>query len=130
MKHIHSFSLVIALMAILSSNAAAQMAPPVPMTPQHFSQLAPGANVEVMIRVDNVRRQSVEATILQRKTDTNYKATATHAVFYLASGTPMIMGSPKDVSAGAVLYVYGILTKPAHVDIKKIVVVTQYTKVD
>lgn len=114
----------------LASPAFAQMAPPKPMTPAQFSALGSGQNCQIMIRVDSVKRESVGATVLQYRTDTEYSATKTHAVLFLPSGTPMVMGAQADVTPGAVLYVYGIVTKAGRVDVKKAVVVTKYTKVE
>ncbi len=105
-------------------------APPVPMTPEEFAKAQAGQSVQIAVRVDRVQRTTLYAELLRHETDTTSKATGKQVVLYFADGTPVMMGSAADVATGSVLYVYGILTKPNHVDAKRIVVDTKFVKVE
>ncbi|MBV9972377.1 MAG: hypothetical protein JO135_03495 [Candidatus Eremiobacteraeota bacterium] len=111
--------------------AAAQMMgpPPVPMSPQQFSQAHAGQPVQIAVRVQRMRRSMLYAELLQHQTDTLSKATGKAVELYFADGTPVIMGTASEIRPGAVLFVYGIVTKPGHVDIKRAVIDTRYVRV-
>ncbi len=112
--------------------AGAQMMghkPPVPMSPQQFTQAAAGQNVQIAVRVTAVKRNTLLAQLLQHETDARSRATNTHVTLYYADGTPVVMGTARDIVPGAVLFVYGIVTKPGHVDVKQAVVDTRFVKV-
>jgi hypothetical protein len=108
----------------------AQMGPPpIPMSPTQFSEAAIGQNVQIAVRVQRVERSTLYAELLARETDTLSKATGKQVVLFFPDGTPVIMGTASDVVPGAVLYVYGVVTKAGHVDAKRVVVDTKYVKV-
>jgi len=112
--------------------AGAQMMghkPPVPMSPQQFSQAVAGQNVQIAVQVTSIKRNTLLGHLLQHETDALSKATTTSVTLYYADGTPVIMGTPRDIVPGAVLFVYGILTRPGHVDVKQAVVDTRFIKV-
>ncbi len=119
----------IILLAILLAQMGMH-APPVPMTPEQFAQAVPGQNVQIAVRVDGVQRTTIYAELLRHETDSTAKATGRHVVLYFAGGTPVVMGSASDVAKGALLYVYGIITKSNHVDAKRVVVDTRFIKVE
>jgi len=104
-------------------------APPVPMSPAQFAQAAPGHSVEISVRVKRVDRSTLYTELLAQETATQAKVTGKEVVIFFADGTPVVMGGASDVTAGATLYVYGVLTKPAHVDAKRVVVDTKYVTV-
>lgn len=120
-----------ALLAGTAGPALAQMGhgPPVPMTPAQFAEAASGASVQIEIRIRRVNRSALDSELLARETDTLLTNTGKTVSVFFSDGTPVIMGAPSDVTAGAVLYVYGILTKPGHVDAKRVVVVTKLVTV-
>jgi hypothetical protein len=118
----------IALAAMLP--AAAQMAAPTPMTLQQYTEAGPGANVRIVVRVDSAKRQTVAATVLARKSESLYSQTAQHVTLYVASGTPIVMGTVADLKGGAVVFVDGIVTRRGHVDVKEAIVFTPYAKVE
>lgn len=133
MKTFASIAGALALAASISGAAKAQMMghqPPVPMTPAQFSSTLPGQSVQIAVRVRHVDRNTIQAVLLQHVTGAVSKATHTAVVLYFPDGTPVIMGSARDVTPGAVLFVYGVVTKPYHVDVKRLVVDTQYVKVE
>jgi|SRR5579884_1235244 len=112
--------------------AAAQMMghkPPVPMSPLQFSQASAGQKVQIAVRVTAVKRNTLVAQLLQHETDSLAKATSTRVTLYYPDGTPVIMGTAQDIVPGAVLFVYGVVTKPGHVDVKQAVVDTRFVKV-
>jgi hypothetical protein len=131
----HAFRTLLAASAIalvIPQLAGAQMMghkPPVPMSPQQFSQAMAGQNVQIAVRVTAVKRNTLLAQLLQHETDTLSRVTTTRVTLYYPDGTPVIMGSARDIVPGAVLFVYGILTKPGHVDVKQAVVDTRFVKV-
>ena len=104
--------------------------PPVPMTPQQFAAAQPGQNVQIAVRVVRVNRTMLYGDLLQRKTDTTSKTTGRRVTLYFADGTPVVMGSARDITPGAVLYVYGVVTKAGHVDVKQAVVDTRFVQVE
>jgi len=85
--------------------------------------------VQIAVRVQRMKRSTLYAELLQHQTDTVNKATAKPVVLYFADGTPVVMGTAREVVPGAILFVYGVLTKPGHVDIKRAVIDTKYVQV-
>lgn len=120
----------IALLTIVLAQMMMGHGPPVPMTPQQLAASLPGQNVQIEVRIQKSNRAAVSGELLLRESDTLSKATGKTVELYLPDGTPVIMGSANQIVPGAVLFVYGVVTKPNHVDVKKVVVVTQYVKVE
>ena len=119
---------------VLASNAVPALAqmghgPPLPMTPAQFSQAASGQSVQIEVRIRGVNRSTLEAELLARESDSTLRLTGQSVSVFFPDGTPVVMGVPSDVASGAVLFVYGILTKPGHVDAKRVVVVTKVVTV-
>ena len=135
MKYIFRSLLAASIIMLASSQlAGAQMMggahkPPVPMSPQQFSQAVAGQTVQLAVRVTAVKRDTLLVQLLQHETDKISKATSTRVTLYYPQGTPVVMGTPRDVVPGAVLYISGVLTKPGHVDVKQAVVYTRFVTV-
>ncbi len=104
--------------------------PPVPMTAAQFSGVRIGGSVQISVRVERVKRTTLYSELLEQKTDSLDKATGKRVTLYFADGTPVVMGTASEVGPGAVLFVYGVVTKPGHVDIKRAVVDTKYVKIE
>ena len=119
------------LTAALGTAAQAQMmhAPPVPMSAKEFAAASTGQNVQIAVRVERRKRATLWGELLDHRTDTLAKATGKRVTLYLADGTPVVMGTAADVVPGAVLFVYGVVTKPGQVDVKRLVVDTKYVHV-
>ena len=116
----------------LASPAVAQMggqAPPQPMSPAQFAQTGIGQTVQVAVRVQRVARSTLYAELLAHETDTVSKATGKQVVVFFPDGTPIVMGQTSDVKPGAVLFIYGVLTRAGQVDAKRVVVDTKYVTV-
>lgn len=103
--------------------------PPVPMTQAQFSRATVGQMVQIAVRVDSVKRKVIFTELLQHQTDTTAKATGAHVQLYLPEGTPLVMGSATDITPGAILYIYGVVTKPGNVDVKRAVIDTKFITV-
>lgn len=125
------YALFLALAGALSAATAdAQMGPPIPMTAGQFANSTSGQDVILAVRVDTLARTKLDAELLERVTDSRYRATGRRIVLYLAAETLFVMGSITDVKPGAIIFVYGVATATGHADVKKVVVVTPYAKVE
>ena len=122
------FAVLAALFA--AAPAAAQMAPPIPMTPAQFSSAVSGANVTLVLRVSTYARSTLEGELLERVSDSRYTQSGKNVELYLPPETPFVMGSAADLKAQAVIFVYAVATTPEHADVKKVVVVTPYVTVE
>ncbi len=127
MKH-----LVYLVMAVLAASGAAraQMAPPMPLTAAQFASSATGQSVTLVVRVDRLVRASLDAELLERVSDSLYKTTGQRVSLYLPAETSFVMGSMSDLKPGAIVFVYAVATTAAHADVKKVIVVTPYVKVE
>ena len=121
------------LAGAFTTGALAQMmghAPPVPMSYQAFSKAAPGQNVQIAVQVQSVTRSTVSAEFLEHKTDAISTRTGKRVKLFLPRDVPVIMGASSDIAPGAVLFVYGIVTRSGSaVDAKRVVVDTKYVTV-
>jgi len=126
-------SLTCAFAVSLAAPARAQMmgghTPPAPMTPGQFSAARIGQNVQIAVQVVRRNRANISAELLAQQSQTLSKRTGKRVSLYFPDGTPTIMGAAADVNAGAVLFVYGVLTKPGHVDVKRLVVDTRFVHI-
>ena len=77
-----------------------------------------------------VKRTALAEELLNRESDSVYRCTGKIVGLYLPEDTPVVMGSLTDVKPGAVLFVYGTAATPGHADVKKLVAVTAYVKVE
>ncbi len=119
------------LAAAAGTAGAAQMMgpPPVPMSANQFLSAPVGSNVQIAARVERIKRSTVWAVLLERETDTLDKNTRKRVELFVPRDTPVVMGTASQVVPGAVLFVYGVLTARGHVDVKRLVIDTQYVKV-
>jgi hypothetical protein len=127
MKHLTC--LVLAMLAAAGA-ARAQMAPPLPTTPAQFESSSTGQSVTLAVRVDRLARETLDAELLERVDDSHYKATGKRVSLYLPAETSFVMGSMSDLTPGAIVFVDAVTTTAAHADVKKVVVVTPYVKVE
>jgi hypothetical protein len=127
MKHALYFSFMLFL---ASGNAEAQMGPPIPLTAAEFASSSTGQNVILAVRVSRLTRTALDAELLERVNDSLYRKTGKRVGLYVPIETPFIMGSASDLKPGAVIFVYAVTTTAAHADVKKVIVVTQYARVE
>lgn len=127
MKHL---SYVAAAMIATAGPALAQMSPPTPMTAAQFESSSTGQSVTLVVRVDRLARASLDAELLERINDSLYKRTGKRVSLYVPAETDFVMGSMSDVKPGAIVFVYAVTTTAAHADVKKVIVVTPYVKVE
>jgi hypothetical protein len=133
MKPLKLLAASAAIVIVCFTTAQAQMMghnPPIPMTLEQFAKATPGQSVQIAVRIISIKRSTLYAELLQHETDTVSKATGKHVQLYFADGTPVVMGTAADITPGAVLYVYGVVTKPYNVDVKRAVVDTKFVKVE
>ena len=129
MKCFYTLAVSAAFWAAASPVLAQMGPPPIPMSLTQFSRAAIGQSVQITVRVRRAERSTLYAELLARQTDALSKDTGKQVVLFFPDDTPVVMGSLSDVVPGAVLYVYGVVTKADHVDAKRVVVVTKYVKV-
>jgi len=103
--------------------------PPVPMTPAQFSSARIGQNVQIAVQVTGRNRETVSGELLRQKTPAVSLRTGRHITLYFPDGTPTVMGTAAQVQPGAVLFVYGVLTKPGFVDVKRLVIDSRFVHV-
>jgi hypothetical protein len=113
-----------------TATAGAQMAPPIPMNAAQFADSPTGQNVTLVVRVNRLARTALDADLLERVNDSRYKTTGKHVALYLAAETPFVMGSIADVKPGAIVFAYAVVTTAWHADVKKVIVVTPYVRVE
>lgn len=100
-----------------------------PLTAAQFAAASAGQMVQIEVRVRTIQRSNVQAQLLQQTGGRTAKNTGKTIRMFMPESTPVVMGSTSDVVPGAVLYVYGIVTKPGYVDAKRVVVATRYMTV-
>lgn len=128
-------ALAIATSSVMPANAQmmggamGNHTPPVPMTARQFAGARVGQKVQIAVRVDRRTRTDISAELLEHRTESISDATGKHVVLYFADDTPVVMGTASDINRGAILFVYGILTKRGHVDVKRLVVDTKVVRV-
>lgn len=115
---------------LCTSIAAAQMAPPTPMTAGQFANSAIGQEVILAVRVDRVARTQLEGELLERAGEGRYRPTRARVTLYVPADTPFVMGSFADLKPAAILFVYAVTTSAAHADVKKAIVVTRYVTIE
>lgn len=99
------------------------------MSLQQFAGVAAGDQVQIVVRVVAVNRAKVAAELLDRKTDSDYVTTGKRVNLVCPDGVSFVMGSAGDIAPGAVLFVYGVATKPYRADVKKVVVLSKFITV-
>jgi hypothetical protein len=125
----YAFVIAALAVAMIARPAAAQMKPPIPMTPAQFAQAVPGQSLILAVRVADRARDDVRAQLLVRIDDSHYRVTATPVDLYVPADTPMVMGSEADVKAGAVLIVHAVATTRGRADVKRVTVITPYINI-
>jgi len=127
MRHVTYLGLALLL---TNATAYAQMGPPIPMTAPQFAASPTGANVTLALRVNRLARTTLDGELLERVNDALYKKTGQRVQLYVPAETPFVMGSFADLKPGAIIFAYAVTTTAAHADVKKIVVVTAYAKIE
>jgi hypothetical protein len=130
MKILRCFTLLIAALSLLNGLVFAQMSAPAAISPSQFATASTGQTVTIAVRVISLQRSALRGQLLDPGSGSTYKATSQHADLFLGTGTPIVMGSMQDVKPGAVLVVEGVVTGRRHADVKRIVVLTGYVKVE
>jgi len=132
MRTIRTALTALAIGAVLGTTAQAQMGhePPVPMTAAQFLGAHAGQSVQISVRVERRKRATVFAELLNHESAARAKPSGKHVALYLPDDVPVVMGTAAEIVPGAVLFVYGVVTKPGQVDVKRAVVDTKYVTVE
>jgi hypothetical protein len=120
------------LIAVSALPAAAQMSMtnPPPMTAEAVANSSAGTKIYFVFRVDRLERTTAVGHVLDPAGEREYRMTPSSLSLHVPNDIPVVMGSRDDIKAGAVVFVYGVATKPKAADASKLVVITPYVKVD
>jgi hypothetical protein len=95
-----------------------------------FGALKPGDRVKVIVRVDSIAGDSsFSATLLSKKTESEYSATGTVLRAKWGTWTQFVMGLAGDLRPGSVLEIVGSLGADRVTDARKLVILSQYVHV-
>ncbi|HEY0797373.1 MAG TPA: hypothetical protein VGD64_16490 [Acidisarcina sp.] len=101
-------------------------------TADSYYKLQPGTTAKVVLRLDEVARDTLTGTPLQRETDTLYRLAAQkprQIVVDLAAETSVVMGKPPDIVPGAVVQVSGAIGPSHRLQATQVVILTGYVRV-
>jgi type 1 fimbria pilin len=129
MRIIRIFTACLTMTATAAGAASAQMSAPIPMTAAQFGRAATGQPVQIVVRVVSRNREAMQGELLNRKSEGAYAATGIRVNLYVADDTPIVMGSPSDLTPGGVVFVNGVATTAGNADAKRLIVLTKYVTV-
>jgi hypothetical protein len=130
-----TFLLVLLAVAVVASVllpmwTMSRMSEAKPVSSAELSQAAPGREVDVALEVTSAEgAQSFQGKVLEKVDGSAYRRTPTFVRVRWQADTPVVMGSGKDVVAGAVLMARGTTTADESIDANRIVILTGYVKV-
>ena len=95
-----------------------------------FAALKPGDKVKVIARVDHIAADSsFAATLLSKKTESDYIPTETTLRTKWDAQTQFVMGLANDLKPGSVVEIVGSLGADRVTDARKLVILSQYVHV-
>jgi hypothetical protein len=95
-----------------------------------FAQLKEGDEVKLVLEITAVNASaSLEGNRLEKQTETVYRRTGQTARIAFDAATPIVMGKPPDVHAGAVVHVTAKMGSDQALHATQIVVLTGYVQV-
>lgn len=114
---------------ILAAMLLAQMgmSNPPAMSAAEIAQSSAGTPLHFVLRIDRMQRVTVVGHVLD-PAGNDYRVTSSVISVHVANDLPVVMGSHDDLKPGAVVFVYGVATKPKAADATKLVVITPYVK--
>ena len=110
--------------------AEAQMRPPVPLTSRQFADAPPGQPVKLAVRVESAGASSLRGEVLTRRSDSRYARTGSQIELSYDARVPIVMGSPGDLTPGAVLFVDAVAAARGRAEVRRFVVVTKYVTLE
>jgi hypothetical protein len=95
-----------------------------------FDALKPGDDVKLIVRIDSIAGDSsFAATLLSKKTESDYAATGTALRAKWDAQTKFVMGLANDLKPGSVVEIVGSLGADRVTDTRKLVMLSQYIHV-
>ncbi len=98
------------------------------MSAAELAKTSTGAQLHFVLRIDRMQRTTVVGHVLDPIGGNDYHVSASVISVHVANDLPVVMGSHDELRPGAVLYVYGVATKPRAADATKLVIITPYVK--
>lgn len=125
MKH-----LILTLTLVMASTfpALAQMTNPPAMSATDIAKSSSGTQLHFVFRIDAMQRATAVGHVLDPVNGNTYHVTPAVISLHVPNDLPVVMGSHDDLKPGAVVFVYGVATKPKAADATKLVVITPYVK--
>jgi len=96
-----------------------------------FARMTPGTQAKAVIRLDQVAGEKLKGTLLERESDTGYRApigNGSEVAAILTSETSVVMGRPQDIVKGAIVQLAGTLDQDRVLRAKQIVILTGYVR--
>jgi hypothetical protein len=95
-----------------------------------FAQLKPGDEAKLVLQLTAADPASnIEGTVLAKQTETIYRRTSDTAKITVDAATPVVMGKPSDVRAGAVVHITAKMGAHQRLHASQIVILTGYVTV-
>lgn len=117
-------TLVLAAMLLAQMN----MSNPAAMSAAQIAKSSAGTQLYFVLRIDQMERTTALGHVLDPMGSNGYRVTSSVIALHIANDLPVVMGSHDDLKPGAVVFVYGVATKPKAADATKLVVITPYVK--
>jgi hypothetical protein len=94
-----------------------------------FAQLKPQDGAKIVVEVAAASAGRFHGKLLEKRDETHYTRTGTHAEVAWSKDTALIMGKAEDIHAGAIVHVTGNVAQDHSVLAQQIVVLTGYVQV-
>ncbi len=104
------------------------MGNPPAMSAADLAKSASGTELHFVMRIDQMQRTTAVGHVLDPVNGNQYHVSPSVMSLHVANDLPVVMGSHDDLKPGAVVFVYGVATKPKAADATKLVVITPYVK--
>jgi hypothetical protein len=96
-----------------------------------FARMTPGNQAKAVVRLDQVAGEKLKGILLERESDTVYRVAVGNGSAVAAILTPetsVVMGTPQDIAAGAIVQLAGTLDQDRVLRAKQIVILTGYVR--
>jgi hypothetical protein len=97
-----------------------------------FASISPGSSAKAVVRLESVSGKELRGTLLEKQGDTVYLWPSENTPTVIAVLTPdtsVVMGKPKDIAAGAVVQLAGVLDADHVLQTNQVVILTGYVRV-
>lgn len=104
------------------------MSNPPAMSAAEIAKSSSGTQLHFVLRIDQMQRTTAVGHVLDPVSGNQYHVSSSVVAVHVANDLPVVMGSHDDLRPGAVVFIYGVATKPKAADATKLVVITPYVK--